>query len=154
MSAIAIALHVLAAVVWVGGMFFAYMAARPVLAELDTPLRAKLWVGIFRRFFPWVWVSVATLLATGTYMVFDGFGGFAQAPAYVDAMMGLGVVMMALFGHVFFSPYRRLQRALADKDDALAMRSMRQIRLMIAVNLSLGLAVILIAMLGSYATFN
>lgn len=154
MSAIAIALHVLAAVVWVGGMFFAYMAARPVLAELDTPLRAKLWVGIFRRFFPWVWVSVATLLATGTYMVFDGFGGFAQAPAYVDAMMGLGVVMMALFGHVYFAPYRRLQRALADKDDALAMRSMRQIRLMIAVNLSLGLAVILIAMLGSYATFN
>ena len=154
MSAVAIALHVLAAVVWVGGMFFAYMAARPVLAELETPLRAKLWVGIFRRFFPWVWTSVAVLLLTGTYLVFDGFGGFAQAPAYVQAMMGIGVLMMALFGHIYFAPYKRLQRAAAANDEALAMKAMRQIRLIMAANLMLGLVVVLIAMLGSYATFN
>jgi uncharacterized membrane protein len=30
-SAVANALHVLAAVVWVGGMFFAYVILRPVL---------------------------------------------------------------------------------------------------------------------------
>ena len=35
--AIAIPLHLLAAVIWVGGMFFAYMALRPVAASLLEP---------------------------------------------------------------------------------------------------------------------
>ena len=150
MSAVAITLHVLAAIVWVGGMFFAYLAARPVLAELDTPLRAKLWVGIFRRFFPWVWAAVLTLLVTGFYMVFANFGGFAGAPIFVHAMMGLGILMMLIFGHVFFAPYKRLKRAVAGNDEALAMKSMRTIRMLIALNLSLGLIVVAVAMLGAY----
>ena len=42
--AIAIALHLLAAVIWVGGMFFAYMALRPAAASLlEPPLRLPLW---------------------------------------------------------------------------------------------------------------
>ena len=150
MSALAITLHVLAAIVWVGGMFFAYLAARPVLAELDTPLRAKLWVGIFRRFFPWVWASVASLLVTGFYMVFANFGGFAGAPIFVHVMMGLGILMMLIFGHVFFAPYKRLKRAVGENDEALAMKSMRTIRILIALNLSLGLIVVAVAMLGTY----
>lgn len=34
---LAITLHVLSAVVWVGGMFFAWMALRPVAASLLEP---------------------------------------------------------------------------------------------------------------------
>jgi uncharacterized membrane protein len=150
MSAIAITLHILATVVWVGGMFFAYLAARPVLAELDTPLRAKLWVGIFRRFFPWVWAAVAVLLLTGFYMVFANFGGFSGAPIFVHVMMGLGILMMLIFGHVFFAPYKRLKRAVTGNDEALAAKSMRQIRLLMALNLGLGLIVVAVAMLGTY----
>lgn len=37
---LALALHVLAVVVWVGGMFFAYMTLRPVAAE-DWPAGGK-----------------------------------------------------------------------------------------------------------------
>ena len=63
---IALLLHVLAAVVWVGGMFFAYAALRPVaVSQLEPPLRLALWAGVFSKFFPWVFVAIAILLITG-----------------------------------------------------------------------------------------
>ncbi len=46
------ALHVLAATVWVGGMFFAWMVLRPAaVAMLQAPERLRLWTDVFRRFF-------------------------------------------------------------------------------------------------------
>ncbi len=46
-----LALHVLAVVIWVGGMFFAYNALRPAAAEvLEPPNRLKLWVATFVDF--------------------------------------------------------------------------------------------------------
>src|SRR5690606_5692971 len=58
-------LHLLAAVVWVGGMFFAYMALRPAAATvLPPPQRLPLWTQTFRRFFPWVWITVVLLPVT------------------------------------------------------------------------------------------
>jgi uncharacterized membrane protein len=65
-------------------------------------------------------------------------------------MMGLGILMMLLFGHVFFGPYKRLQRAVSANDAELAKKSMGQIRLLMAVNLTLGLVVVAVAMLGTY----
>ena len=76
-----IALHVLAAVVWVGGMFFAYMVLRPSAGPLDPPARLALWQRVFGRFFPWVWASIAVLLISGYTMLFVHFGGFAGAGA-------------------------------------------------------------------------
>ena len=150
LPAFAITLHVLAAIVWIGGMFFAFLAARPVLAALETPLRARLWVGIFQRFFPWVWACVVTLLVTGFYMASADFDGLSHAPSFVRVMMGLGIFMMLLFGHVFFAPYKRLKQAVAGNDEALAKKSMGQIRLVFGVNLALGIIVVLVAMLGGY----
>ena len=57
---LAYTLHVLAAMIWVGGMFFAWMILRPAaMAALDGPARLKLWVNVFQRFFVWVWVAVS-----------------------------------------------------------------------------------------------
>ena len=154
MSAVAITLHVLAAVIWVGGMFFGFMAVRPALGDLETKIRARIWVGIFRRFFPWVWGSIVTLLVTGYYMAKDSFDGLAHAPLFVDVMMGLGILMMLLFGHLYFAPYKRLKQSVATGDDALAAKSMAQIRITMAVNLILGLVVVLVAMLGAFTAFN
>ena len=149
--AIAIVLHLLAAVIWVGGMFFAYMALRPVAASLlEPPLRLPLWSETFARFFPWVWVSVFTLLATGLWMVFSVYGGFGKVGLHIHLMTGLGTLMMLLFAHVFFSPYRRMKLALAAKNVPEAGRRLALIRIIIAINLSLGLIVIVIAGAGKY----
>lgn len=140
-------LHVLGIVVWVGGMFFAYMALRPVAATvLEPPQRLTLWAGVFGRFFPWVWASVALILASGLYML-QAFGGSA-APHYVFTMLVLGIVMMLIFAHVFFAPYARLRAAVAGQDWKAGGAALGQIRKLVGINLSLGLATIAVVFLG------
>jgi uncharacterized membrane protein len=142
--ALALALHVLAAVIWVGGMFFAYMALRPAAASLlEPPLRLPLWSQVFRRFFVWVWAAVVILPVTGTLLLHFGIASAKQL--HVQAMMGLGTVMILLYMHVFFAPYRRMNQAIAKQDWPEAGRRLGQIRKAVAVNLSLGLATTLIA---------
>jgi uncharacterized membrane protein len=110
--AFAIAIHALAAVIWVGGMFFAYMVLRPSAGPLEAPVRLQLWERVFSRFFPWVWTSVAILLASGLGMIFWGYGGFAAMGAYVHVMLGIGLLMIAIYAHLYFVPWRRLRRAV------------------------------------------
>ncbi len=149
--AIAIVLHLLPAVVWVGGMFFAYMALRPVAAvQLEPPARLALWAGVFGKFFPWVFVSIALILGSGFWMIFAVFGGFAATGLYVHVMLVLGILMMLIFFHVFFAPFRRLKQAVEQGDWAAGGERLAQIRVMIGINLLLGLATIAIASGGRY----
>ena len=148
---IAIPLHLLATVIWVGGMFFAYMALRPVAARLlEPPQRLPLWSQTFDRFFPWVWAAVISLPVTGLWMVYSVFGGFAHVGLYIYLMTGIGSLMILLFLHVFFSPYRRMQQALAANDLPEAGRRLAQIRVIIAINLVLGLLVTVVAGAGRF----
>lgn len=144
---IAYLLHVLGVVVWVGGMFFAYMTLRPVAASvLEPPQRLTLWAGVFGKFFPWVWVSVALILATGLHLLMV-MGG-ADAPHYALAMFALGIVMMAIFAHVFFAPYGRLKRAVAAQDWKAGGAALGQIRQLVGLNLSVGLLTIAVVFIG------
>ena len=146
-----IALHLLAAVIWVGGMFFAYMALRPVAATLlDPPQRLPLWTQTFLRFFPWVWLAVALLPATGYLMVFRVFGGMANVGLHIHLMQGLGWVMLLLFMHMYFAPFKRMQRAVTIGDWPAAGEQLAQIRRTVGINLLLGLSVIVIASAGRY----
>lgn len=151
---IAIALHALAAVVWVGGMFFAYMALRPVAATLLEPAqRLPLWSQTFSRFFPWVWLAVILLPVTGYWMAFGYLGGMAHVGMYVHIMEGLGWVMILIYLHVFFAPYRRLTRAVAREDWQDGARQLGQIRRLIGVNLIIGLIVVAVGASGRYWHF-
>ena len=75
-SSISITIHIFAAIVWVGGMFFAYIILRPSLSDAEPPQRLEIWGGVFQRFFPWVWLSVIALPLTGYGLIFTHFGGF------------------------------------------------------------------------------
>lgn len=147
----AIALHILAAVVWVGGMFFAYMALRPVAASLlEPPQRLPLWSQTFARFFPWVWAAVLLLPLTGYWMILVPFEGFANAGWHIHLMQVLGWAMIAIFLHVYFAPYRRLQRAVAASDWPAGAKHLAQIRRLVGINLILGLVTVAIATGGAY----
>jgi uncharacterized membrane protein len=145
MNGLVISLHVLAAVVWVGGMFFAYMALRPAALKLEPPQRLMLWSETFERFFPWVWGSVVVLPFTGYWMIFSMFGSFDSTPLYALIMQYIGLAMIAIYLHVFFAPYRRLRRFVADEDFPAAGKQLAQIRKLIALNLSLGLITVILA---------
>ena len=144
-------LHLVSAVVWVGGMFFAYMALRPVAASLlEPPERLTLWSQTFGKFFPWVWIAVILLPLTGYWMIFSVFGGMAGTPLYVHIMNGLGIIMILIYMHVFFAPYRRLKQAVANQDWPMGGKKLGQIRMLVGINLTLGLIVIVVASAGRF----
>ena len=150
MMTVAITLHVLAAVIWVGGMFFAYMALRPATTVLEPPTRLALWARVFKQFFSWVWLAIIVLLVTGYWMIFSVFGGFANSGLHIHIMQGIGLLMMLLFAHLYFAPYRRLKSAVVNADWPLAGKQLNQIRLIVGTNLLLGLIVIAVASGGRY----
>lgn len=142
-------LHLLGIVIWVGGMFFAHQVLRPVAAEqLDPSLRLPLWVAVFRRFFPWVWMCVLLILASGLFMI-ALMGGMKTLPLHVHAMFGLGLIMMAIFAYVFFVPFARLKQAVAAQDWKLGGTVLANIRQLVGINLTLGLLTIAVATAGA-----
>jgi len=148
---ISISLHVLAALIWVGGMFFAYMALRPAAAKsLEPPERLGLWVQVFKFFFLWVWISIITLLASGYWMIFNVFGGMANPGTHIHIMHGCGIVMVLVYLWIFFSPYRRLRQAVIIKDYPEGASQLARIRKMVGLNLLIGLFTTVIASGGRY----
>jgi uncharacterized membrane protein len=143
-------IHILSAAIWVGGMVFAHFMLRPAAMALEPPVRLPLFRRVFDRFFPAVWVIVVLLLASGFGMIFSAFHGFAAAPEYVNIMMGLGIVMMAAFGHLYFGPWRRMRQALDGGDFLGGAGALNQIRMIVVFNLYLGLIVIAVAATGPY----
>src|SRR5580765_5277440 len=132
------ALHVLSAVVWVGGMFFAYVVLRPSLSVLEPPQRIALHSQIFRRFFLVIWHAMPVIVLSGFVMIFAMLGGMANLRWNVNVMMLLGLVMSAVFLAIFFGPYRTFRAAPGPGP-------LDTIRKLIGVNLILGLLTAVIA---------
>jgi uncharacterized membrane protein len=138
-----LALHLLAAIFWVGGMAFAYWVLRPAAGPLEPPVRLLLWRRVFGIFLPWVGVSIAVLLVTGYTMMLFYFGGFAASPLYVNIMQGLGILMVLLFLHLVFAPWKRFRAALDQGALPEAGKQLNQIRMIVAINLTLGILTVL-----------
>jgi uncharacterized membrane protein len=142
---IALFLHLLSDVIWIGGMFLAYVAVRPAAAEvLEPPQRLRLWTGIFRRFFPWVWAAVIVILGSGFLMI----GQMGTVPSYVIVMTVIGIAMSMIFLHLYFAPFGRLKRAVAAEDWKAGGAALNQIRMLVATNLTLGLINVAVGVLG------
>jgi uncharacterized membrane protein len=150
MIAVAIALHTLGGVVWVGGMFLIYVCLRPALGTLEPPQRMRLMRVTFQKFFPWVWTAILALLVAGYWMVFTTFGGFSGAGLYIDIMQAIGWIMIALFVWLFHGPWLAFRRAVDAEDWPGASARLNRIRHIIAVNLPLGLIVVVIGASGRY----
>jgi len=147
---IAIVIHLLSVVVWIGGMFFAYMCVRPAATTLlEPPIRLPLWKLTFRHFFVWVWLAVILIPVSGHAMILMA-GGMANVGTHVHIMLFSGYLMIALFLHVFFAPYKRLKRAVSESNWQEAGRNVNQIRRIVGINILLGLFTISVAAGGRY----
>ena len=145
-----VTIHLLSAVVWVGGMFFALIVLRPAVGPMEPPARLALWRRVFARFFPAVGVSVLALLATGHAMILIELGGFGAVGLPVHLMQGTGVVMALLFLLLLVWPYRAFLRALDAGTLPAAGRAIERIRWIIAINLAIGVATLVLAATGRY----
>jgi uncharacterized membrane protein len=117
---------------------------------LEPPQRLPLWAGTLGRFFAWVWLAVLLLLASGYWMALSMFGSFANFPLYVNLMQGIGLLMVLLYFHVYFAPYRGLCRSVTAGDWPVAAAQLARIRRIVGINLILGLTVVCVAGGGRY----
>jgi uncharacterized membrane protein len=135
------AVHVLCAVSWVGGMFFAYVVFRPSLSVLEAPQRLALHGQVFRRYFKIVWHVMPLSILTGFAMIFVVFGGMAGVRWNIHVMMLLGLVMACVFVAIVVGPYRTFRAAPGPAP-------LDTIRKLIGINLVIGLLIVAIAVVG------
>jgi len=147
---IGLAFHILAAIIWIGGLFFAYLILQPSVRLLEVSIRMAFWSQVLSRFFLWGWISNAVLLASGFAMLFMGFGGFEAVPIHVRAMMALGIITAAVYAYLYVAPWRRFRRAVAITDWTVAERSVGQVRVFATITLALGLVTAVIGATGRY----
>ena len=144
---LALAAHLFGVVVWVGGMFFAYVALRPAAVKtLQPPERLSLWRATFQIFFVWVWLAVALILTSGFYMIWR-FGGFNAVPLNVWLMMIAGLAMTGIFTYVYFALYVRLSEAVTAQNWPAGALALAKIRILVGVNLMLGLITVVLGLL-------
>jgi uncharacterized membrane protein len=147
--ALAIALHQLATVIWIGGMFFAHFALRQAAQrELGTAQRLPLMLGVFDRFFTWVWVAVVALWASGFWVFLGIYSG--KMGWHVHAMVSIALIMTLLFAYIYFVPYRAMGKHVVAQDWPAAAMQLGRIRLIILLNLLLGLATAALGSAGRY----
>ena len=141
-------LHVLSIIVWIGGMVFAHFCLRPAAQSLDAPLRLRLMHDALQRFFRLVSVAVVVTLASGVWMLGRVAKETVQAglpfnmPLGWTVMVVLGLLMMAIFGHIRFALFKRLSRAVAAGDGTGGAAALASIRTWVAINLVLGVLVV------------
>ena len=146
---ISVMLHLLGVIVWVGGMFFAYLVLRPSAAQvLDAGQRLMLWAVVLGRFFFWVWISVALILGSGFQMI-SVISELGRVPWHVYAMLYTGVLMTLIFAYVYVVPYAALRRLVSEQNWTAGAAALARIRVAVGINLALGLANVLIATIGA-----
>jgi uncharacterized membrane protein len=147
-------LHLLAIVVWVGGMVFAHFFLRPAVGALPPDVRVRLMHAVLGRFFGAVLWAATLALVTGIWMIGSTASQMALAgarfamPLEWTVMATLGILMMLIFGHIRFVLYKRLDRAVAAANWPAGAGTLGQIRQWVVVNMAIGLGIILVLRVG------
>ena len=148
MNRLLVLIHLLAVIVWIGGMFFAHVCLRPVAAEqLPPPQRLPLLAAVLGRFFRAVTVAVLAILATGFWRFGETAG--SSIPWHWHAMAMTGMLMAAIYAAILLRFYPRLKAAVAVQDWPAGGAAMNAIRMLVLVNLNLGVLTVVVALLGS-----
>jgi uncharacterized membrane protein len=146
-------LHVLAVILWVGGMAFAHFFLRPSVQTLEAPVRLRLLHAVMKRFFSTVLLASLVVLVTGLWMIGRMAKETVQAglafnmPLDWTIMATLGIVMIAIFGHIRFALFKRLTRAVEASDWPAGGAAMASIRTWVFVNLCIGIVIICVTLL-------
>jgi uncharacterized membrane protein len=147
-------LHLLAIIVWIGGMVFAHFFLRPSLGAFDPAVRVRLMHAVRGRFFSAVLAAMAVTLVSGLWMIGRVARQMVQAGAHFSMplewtiMATLGILMMLIFGHIRFVLYQRLNRAAQAADWPAGAAVLVQIRTWVLANLGLGVLIVLVTLLG------
>jgi uncharacterized membrane protein len=148
-------LHLLCVIVWIGGMSFAHFCLRPAALSLPPPLRVPLMRDALGRFFGIVLVAGTLAVASGGVMMWRAISASSQAgvpfntPLEWRFMAVGGLLMLAIFGHIRFALFKRVQMAAELQNWPVAAAGLNSIRIWVGFNLVLGLLIVAAAVLGT-----
>ena len=143
-------IHLVAGILWMGGMAFMLLALRPAAAALlQPPERLMLMASVWKRFFPIVLVSIFALFTTGTNLYTTTFRaikattGQGSVPTGWNIMLVAGLLMMAIFAYTYWVAFAKFKKAMAETDWPVAGKAAAQINTAMVVNFTLGWLAIL-----------
>jgi copper resistance protein D len=151
-----VTLHVLAALLWLGGMFFLGVVGAPVLRAIEpAALRQRLFHLLGVRFRTVGWIAIAVLVTTGTIMLrargLLAWSGVLGAAAFWRTPLGVAlafklaavVTMIAVSAVHDFIVGPAASRADAGSAEAIALR--RRAALLARLNALVGLLLVIAA---------
>lgn len=148
--AILVVLHLLFALIWVGGMFYAVLIQHYAIQFLEAPKKIEYLVGALSRFFKWVWLSSIIVILSGwrLYMIIKAGGGDIQW--HIHLMLSIGNIMFVIFVILYIFFFQKLKKAFLNKEFPIAAAILKKMRLIIITNLILGLTLVISGALGRY----
>ncbi|MGS1009633.1 CopD family protein [Achromobacter anxifer] len=147
-------IHLMAVILWVGGMLFAHCFLRPAAAQLEPPIRLRLMASVLGRFLNAVLAAIVLILFSGALMIGQEASQAAQTggaffmPRSWTLMASGGLVMTAIYAYIRFVLYPQLRAAVAAEDWPQGGQAMGGIRRWVGINLLLGIAIVAIVFLG------
>lgn len=150
-----VTIHVLAAMVWLGGMFFLGLVGAPVLRTIEPPpLRQKLFQDLGARFRAIGWWAIAVLVVTGVLNVYFrgwlhasvlGSADFWRHGAGVALAVKLCAVLLMLSISAVHDFVHGPRAGLAPPGSPEAMRFRKRAALFARVNALLGVVLVVAA---------
>lgn len=148
-------IHLMAVIVWIGGMVFAHFFLRPALTPLAAPERLRLMHDVLGRFFGAVLVAAGLVLASGVWMIgrvarqMSVAGVKFNMPLEWMVMAVLGLVMVGIFVYIRFVLYRRLSQAVTATAWPAGGAALASIRGWVMVNMVIGVVIVVITLMGA-----
>ncbi|HEY2561996.1 MAG TPA: hypothetical protein VGI48_20000 [Caldimonas sp.] len=151
------AFHLLAVIVWVGGMAFTLFCLRPAARVLEPPARVTLMHAAMRRFLAVVAIAIAVIFVCGVAMIALAWSASTHAglrfnmPLDWYTMIGVFFLMLAVFIHLRSVLFRHLDAAVREQRWADGGAVLGVIRWELSLNLVLGTMITVFVRLGGTA---
>jgi uncharacterized membrane protein len=143
-------LHIVAVIVWLGGLFWLSVTARPSAQHVDAAGTPQFWQGFLSRFFVPATIAIVVVVASGIAMVKLKFGGFAHMPHIHRANMAIGLPAIGLYVFLVTVLWRRYRRAGAGNDRHATASTAKQMSTVIAIIMALGVVASVVSAVGRY----
>ena len=148
--ALSLVFHTLAAIIWVGGVFFVRTILLPSLDGWEATERFAVLARVLPVFFRVIWGSVVVLLVTGYGVLLFGYSdGLGGGGVHVDIMQAVGWLLILAFAYLDWGPFRYFLRARAAGDMDRAEAKLVILRKGFSVTLGLGLLTAAVGATGS-----
>jgi uncharacterized membrane protein len=151
------AFHLLAVIVWVGGMAFMLFCLRPAARVLEPPARVSLMHAATQRFIAVVVGAVSVIFVCGAAMIAIAWSTAKRAglafnmPLDWYTMIVGFFVMLAILIHVRAVLFRRLDAAVREQRWADGASALGAIRWEVSLNLVIGALITVFVRLGGTA---